>query len=166
VLPFGLLPTATPTPWLYTPPDRHLPVAGEEARDFTLPTLDGEQVSLSDYRGSVVLVNFWTSWCPPCKDEMPALQQAYDRYGEDGLVVLAINVTHLDERPAAEAFAAELELTFPILLDEDGQVSDRLFFVRSLPTSVWIDREGVVRHVQFGEMTPDQIDEWAIKLLN
>jgi len=97
---------------------------------------------------------------------MPALQQAYDRHKDDGLVVLGINTTFMDDLPAAEDFAAGMELTFPILLDEDGQVSDVLYFVRSLPTSVWIDREGIVRHVQFGEMTAEQIEEWAAELLD
>jgi len=166
ILPFGLVPTPTSTPWVYTPPSRHVPKAGEEAQDFTLPTLDGEAVSLSDYRGSVVALNFWASWCPPCKAEMPALQQAYDQHKEEGLVVLGVNTTYIDDRLAAEEFVAELGLTFPILLDEDGRVSDILYFVRNLPTSVWIDREGVIRHVQFGEMTPDQIDEWAVEMID
>jgi len=97
---------------------------------------------------------------------MPALQQAYDRHKEDGLVVLGVNTTYMDERAAAEDFVAKLGLTFPILLDEDGQVSDIHYFIRSLPTSVWIDREGVIQHVQFGEMTPDQIEQWASKLID
>jgi peroxiredoxin len=166
VLPFGLLPTPTATPWIYKPPTRYVPMAGEAAQEFTLPNLDGQAVSLSDYGGSVVVLNFWASWCPPCKAEMPALQQAYDRHKDDGLVVLGINTTFMDDLPAAEDFAAGMELTFPILLDEDGQVSDVLYFVRSLPTSVWIDREGIVRHVQFGEMNAEQIEEWAAELLD
>ena len=90
---------------------------GSPAPDFTLTDLAGELYTLSDHLGQVVLINFWTTWCPPCIEEMPALQEAYDRYREQGFVVLGINWTEDDDREQIEPFIQELELTFPILLD-------------------------------------------------
>ena len=125
------------------------PMEGFLAPDFELTTLDGERITLSELRGQAVLVNFWASWCPPCRSEMPAMQQVYSDFGADGFVILAVNSTHQDRLADVEGFGAERNLTFPILLDQDGQVSAR-YQVRSLPTSFFIDPDGIIQEVVIG----------------
>ena len=125
------------------------PQAGFLAPDFTLETLEGESITLSDLRGQVVLVNFWATWCPPCKAEMPAFQQAYADYTDEGFVILAVNATQQDTIEAITAFRANNGLQFPILLDNNGDVN-RAYQVRSLPTSFFVDKEGVISEVVIG----------------
>ncbi len=96
-----------------------------------------------------MLINLWTSWCPPCKAEMPALQRVYEDYQEQGLEILAVNATNQDRLADAAAFAGQLGLTFPILFDEDGEVS-LLYQLRSLPTTYFIDRQGIIQDVVIG----------------
>lgn len=125
------------------------PRKGFPAPDFTLDTLDGSQMTLSDLRGQVVMINLWTSWCPPCRAEMPAIDNIYQANKEQGLEVLAVNSTFQDSEAAASAFAQELSLSFPILLDRDGAVSRR-YQLRALPTTYFIDRKGIIRDVVLG----------------
>lgn len=125
------------------------PREGFSAPDFTLDLLGGGEVTLSEMRGRVVMINLWTSWCPPCREEMPAIQKVYDDYQDQGLVVLAVNVTDQDSEAAAAAFVDELDLTFPVPLDRDGAVSSR-YQLRGLPSTYFIDREGVIRSVVVG----------------
>ena len=122
------------------------PREGFLAPDFTLDTLDGNQITLSELRGKVVVVNLWTSWCPPCRAEMPAIETVYQENKEQGLEVLAVNSTYQDSEANAAAFVQELGLTFPILLDRDGSVSNR-YQLRALPTTYFIDRQGIIRSV-------------------
>jgi peroxiredoxin len=131
---------------------------GSPAPDFTLPDLHGELQSLSSYRGSVVLINFWTTWCPPCRLEMPALQAAYEKYEQHGFTILAVNWTELDEPDAVEDFALEMGLTFPILMDERGEVSEELFKLRGLPTSVFINGDGIVSEIFIGPLELESIE--------
>jgi cytochrome c biogenesis protein CcmG/thiol:disulfide interchange protein DsbE len=125
------------------------PREGFPAPDFTLNALGGEPATLSAYRGQVVIVNLWASWCGPCRAEMPALQTVYAANQARGLEVLAVNSTYQDSASDAQAFVHELGLTFPILLDEDGAVSRR-YLVRALPSTFFIDRQGVIRTVILG----------------
>lgn len=92
------------------------PREGFPAPDFTLPALEGDEVTLSALRGQVVIINFWTSWCPPCRQEMPAIEQVYGQYRDRGLEVLAVNSTFQDDESAAAAFVQELDLTFSLRL--------------------------------------------------
>jgi cytochrome c biogenesis protein CcmG/thiol:disulfide interchange protein DsbE len=132
---------------------------GFVAPDFTLETLAGGTLSLEEARGQVVLINFWATWCPPCRAEMPAIQRVYDRYQEQGLVVLAVN---LQESPGQiSAFAGELGLTFPILLDRDGAVSET-YRVRSLPTTIFVSRSGVIADLVVGGPLPEPLLESKI----
>jgi len=125
------------------------PQAGFLAPDFTLNTLDGETVTLSDLRGQVILLNIWASWCPPCRAEMPAMQRVWEEYQARGVVVLAVNSTVQDTPADAQAFVTENGLTFPIPLDTSGEVT-RLYRVSSLPTSFFIGADGVIREVVIG----------------
>ena len=125
------------------------PQKGFLAPDFTLKNINGENITLSDYRGQPVLINLWATWCPPCRAEMPDMQQAYERYNEQGFTILAINATNQDNLSAVEDFILEHELTFPVLLDTQGDVS-RLYQLRSLPTSFFVDAEGIIQEVIIG----------------
>lgn len=125
------------------------PQKGFLAPDFTLKTLDGESVTLSDLRGRAVLINFWATWCPPCRAEMPAFQQAYQDYEEQGFMIVAVNATIQDNPEDVAAFIEEYGLNFPIVLDTDGAVNQQ-YHVLSLPTSFFIDKEGIISEVVIG----------------
>ena len=119
------------------------------APDFSLEGIDGRSITLSDLRGQVILINFWASWCPPCRAEMPALQNIYADYSDRGLVVLAVNATNQDELAIIQTFITEHDLTFPIPLDTNGTVN-ALYEVRSLPTTFFISPDGVITEVIIG----------------
>jgi len=125
------------------------PQVGFQAPDFTLTTLSGSDLSLRELRGQGVILNFWASWCPPCKAEMPALQRVYEDYRDQGLVVVAVNVTSQDALPNVQTFVAEHGLTFPIPLDTTGQVA-KMYRVHSLPTTFFIGPDGVIREIVVG----------------
>jgi peroxiredoxin len=137
-----------------TTPDETItaPQNGFLAPDFELETLDGERAALSDYRGQVVLINLWASWCPPCRAEMPAMQAAYTAFQDQGFVILAVNATHQDSLQDATAFVEERGLTFPILLDREGIVAQK-YRSHLLPTSFFVDREGIIRYKTIGSMS-------------
>lgn len=141
------------------------PVAGAPAPDFALKTLDGSEVSLSQFRGQPVLINFWASWCPPCRLEMPDLVRAYEAHKAEGFVVLGVNLTFQDSLPDVQAFVDEFNMTFPVLLDEAGEVTENLYRLRGLPLSVFVNREGVITRVHLGAMTASQIDDYVGELL-
>lgn len=138
---------------------------GQPAPDFSLKTIDGKDFRLSSLKGKAVLINLWASWCPPCRYEMPAIQAAYQKYKDKGLMVLAINFTAQDNLQDAAAFVAEFGLTFPILLDETGDVSIGLYGVRGLPTSYFIDTGGVIQHIQVGAMLPEKLEGYLAAIL-
>lgn len=125
------------------------PQAGFLAPDFTLPDQDGTEVTLSELQGQAVLVNVWASWCSPCREEMPAMQEIYQEYRERGFTILAVNAANQDSRVEADAFVEELGLTFPILYDTDGLVSE-LYQVRALPSSYFILPDGSIQEVVIG----------------
>ncbi|MFO7584258.1 MAG: TlpA disulfide reductase family protein [Anaerolineales bacterium] len=125
------------------------PQAGFLAPDFSLDNLDGESVRLDDLRGSVVLINVWATWCPPCRAEMPAMQRVYEDYQAQGFEILAVNATTQDTFANLGPFVEEYRLTFPILLDVAGEVT-RAYRVMSLPTSFFVGRDGVIREVVVG----------------
>lgn len=120
-----------------------------QAPDFALMTPDDKQVALSDYRGKVVLINFWATWCPPCRTEMPDIRDASLAH-PDNFIVLAVN--NGESAEAANRFAQLFNLPFPILLDRDGAVA-RKYNVQGLPTSFFIDRAGIVRAANMGAMS-------------
>lgn len=132
--------------------------ASQPAPDFTLKRLDGPNLRLAEQRGQVIALNFWASWCAPCRVEMPHLNRLHDKYRDAGFSFLGVNV---DDDPAkAAAEAAKLGIRFPVLLDQIKAVS-KLYGLAAMPTTVLIDRDGQVRHVHQGyrngvEVTYDQ----------
>lgn len=123
------------------------------APDFTLKRLDGTNLRLQELRGQVVLVNFWASWCGPCLQEMPLLDRMHQRYRDAGFAVLGVNVEG-EEKPAREV-AGETGVTFPVLIDAGQKVSER-YALEAMPSSVVIDRDGVVRYVHRGYKPGDE----------
>ena len=133
------------------------PVKGARAPDFTLQRVDGERLSLSGYRGRPVLINFWATWCAPCRIEMPFLQSRYEKYAEShGLKILAVDFD--ESQPEVQAFAERFALTFDVLLDPGGDVQG-LYQIRGYPSSYFVDAQGVVRVVHIGVMSEDQLDK-------
>jgi cytochrome c biogenesis protein CcmG/thiol:disulfide interchange protein DsbE len=125
------------------------PQQGFLAPDFEVKTTTGETIKLSDYRGQGVLINLWATWCPPCRAEMKSIEKVYGEYKDKGLVVLAVNMTYQDDPTKIAPFITEQGLTFPILLDETGDVGHD-YQLRSLPSSFFIGRDGIIREVVIG----------------
>lgn len=142
------------------------PEVGLTAPDFTLELMSGGQVSLSSLRGNAVVINFWASWCGPCRAEMPAIENIYNEYKQQGLVVLAVNATIQDSLIEAQAFVTQYGLTFPILLDSDGTVSNA-YRLSGLPTTYFIGRDGVIKKINIGgPLTEAQLRIEIENLLN
>ena len=131
-----------------------MPAVGTAAEDFRLVDLEGKQQSLSQYRGKIVLVNFWATWCKPCTTEMPAMQTAYDQLRDKGFVVLAVN--ELEDEAKVREHITQYGHTFPVLLDRDNKVANQ-FGVFGLPVSVFIDETGVVREYIKGGLLTEQV---------
>ena len=126
---------------------------GLPAPEFRLPLLQSGDAALSDYRGRPVVVNFWASWCEPCRTEMPDLISAHAAHRTSGLEVLAVNLTDQEVRRDVRVFVAELGMTFPVLLDERGRTR-RQYELVLIPTTVFVDTAGVVRLLHSGPLTP------------
>ncbi len=122
-------------------------LAGQSAPDFVLKSATGENVRLSEYRGDVVMINFWATWCGPCRQEMPLLDELYARYQRVGFSLLGINID--DDSRRAMAMVDELGVSFPVLFDEHKEVS-KLYEVEAMPVTILLDREGTVRHIHHG----------------
>ena len=120
---------------------------GQKAPNFTLTSLDGEKFSLADYKGEkMVMLNFWASWCPPCRVEMPEMEKYYEQYQEqDNIEILAVNMTTIERgsQDKVPQFVEELGLTFPVLMDQDGNVKD-LYDVMVYPTTYIVNEEGII----------------------
>ncbi|WP_077213635.1 peroxiredoxin family protein [Bacillus dakarensis] len=134
------------------------------APDFTLKDMNGKVVSLEDYKGKKILLNFWATWCPPCREEMPHMQELYEEYKNDGFVVLAVNMVNTEKNPVVvEDFVEEFQLSFPILLDEYGEVAYQ-YEVLSYPTSYFIDTDGIIRSKVIGALNKKYMYEEMIRL--
>lgn len=127
------------------------------SRDFSAQLLTGENIQLSNYRGKVVMLNFWATWCPPCRAEMPAIQEAYDMYQERGFIVLAIN--NAETPSQIQDFVDAFSLDMPMVLDVDGRLQ-RSFGIRSYPTSIFINKEGFIYATHTGMLTPLQLIDY------
>ena len=117
------------------------------APDFTLPSRGGEAVTLSELKGQVVMINFWATWCGPCRQEMPLLEEMYARYNRMGFTLLGVNVE--EDSRGADAYLRETPVSFPILFDNDNEVS-KLYDVIAMPSTVILDKEGNVRYLHKG----------------
>ena len=122
-------------------------LTGQTAPDFALKSSSGENLRLSEYRGDVVMVNFWATWCGPCRQEMPILDELYSRYQRVGFSLLGVNID--DNSSKAMNMVSELGVTFPVLFDSRKEVSE-LYDVDAMPVTLLIDREGTVRYVHQG----------------
>jgi peroxiredoxin len=124
------------------------PSRAQAAKDFSLSTPEGTTFRLADYRGKVVFLNFWATWCPPCKEEMPAMERLHQHYRDKGLVVLAVSVD-AEGAPIVKPFVKEYKLTFPVALDPKMTVAEQ-YGVRGLPTSFLVDRRGALVGLALG----------------
>ena len=124
--------------------------SGYRAPEFTLKSQNGKNLSLKELRGQVVMINFWATWCAPCRQEIPALNMLYEKYRDTGFVLLGVNVD--TESDNAIQMASKLKTTYPILFDTDKRASV-LYQVSAMPTTILIDRDGKVRYIQKGYVT-------------
>lgn len=137
--------------------------ATELAKDFTLKSKDNGNMRLSEQRGNIVMVNFWASWCGPCREELPEMEALYQEYADLGFEILAVNV---DDHPdKANVLLDDIEVSFPVLFDTAGEVSE-LYDVNAMPTTVIIDRDGNQRILHEGYRKGDEVKyKKAIKML-
>lgn len=120
---------------------------GQLAPDFALKSSTGENLRLSEYRGDVVMINFWATWCGPCRQEMPLLDELYTRYERVGFNLLGVNID--DDPRRAMQMVEDLGVSFPVLFDTRKEVS-KLYNVEAMPVTILVDREGTVRYVHHG----------------
>ncbi|MGM0402014.1 MAG: redoxin domain-containing protein [Chloroflexota bacterium] len=153
-------PTSTPTEEATANPQP--PQEGNPAFDFTLQTLEGEEVSLSDFRGQAVMLNFWASWCGPCRIEIPHMIELYKETHDQDFEIVAVNLRENTDR--VEDFVQRFDIPFPVLLDEKGRIG-AAYHVQGIPTSIFIDEEGVIRHVHVGALTEDALQHYVDDLL-
>lgn len=127
------------------------------APNFALYSLTDDMVELSNFRGQSIILNFWASWCGPCRYEMPELIRIYETYQDKGLVILAVNMTFQDKLESVHDFADEFDLPFPVLLDEDGTVTNE-YHILGVPMTLFIKADGTISSQYIGAMTGQQID--------
>lgn len=130
------------------------PDLNDVAPDFTLKTPEGQNMSLSDFRGKTVILNFWATWCGPCKLEMPFFQAVYEQRSADGLVVIAVDV--MEDASTVGQFVSNMKLTFPVLLDIKSEVAQQFCLPQALPATLFIDKEGIVRAGKVGAFLNQQ----------
>ncbi|MBK3494867.1 TlpA family protein disulfide reductase [Viridibacillus sp. YIM B01967] len=139
---------------------------GQMAPDFELETLDGKKVKLSDFQGKKVILNFWATWCPPCKEEIPHMQKYYEKFAkEDNFEIVAVNLTNKDKSiEYVKEFAKTYEITYPVLLDTEGKQMKQ-YKIRIIPTTFYIDTKGVIQENKPGPVDQDSMKE-SIKSLD
>jgi peroxiredoxin len=139
-----------------------VPQIGFQAPDFKLNDLNGNSYQLSEFKGKAVLLNVWASWCKPCQAEMPALQNIYEQYKDKNIVFLAVNSTRQDSLSDVTNFVNNYNLTFPVLLDYDGSVSNT-FHIQALPTTFFINPNGIIQEIIIGGPMSEALLEIRIK---
>ncbi|QDI91981.1 thiol-disulfide oxidoreductase ResA [Salicibibacter cibarius] len=130
---------------------------GDQAPNFTLINMDGERVELADYEGQGVFLNFWGTYCPPCEEEMPYMEDQHQAYLDDDVEILAVNVG--ESELTIDRFVDRLQLTFPILMDENSDVMD-YYGVGQLPATYMIDENGEVVHIRVGGMSEEHVQDF------
>lgn len=137
---------------------------GSMAPDFTLNTLEGKQISLKEYRGKKVILNFWATWCPPCREEMPEMQKFYQDYRQKNVEILAVNLEYSETKPEKiRDFVKDYELGFSIPLDEKN-TTGKQFRAVSIPTSYFIDEEGIITKMHIGPMDYKSMEDEIQKM--
>jgi len=137
------------------------PAVGKLAPDFTLQNTNGETVTLSALRGGPVMVNFWATWCVPCGEEMPYMQQMYDTYSPKGLVFLSIDLAESADKVLS--YLTERSLTFRVLLDSKQEVAVDKYGVQGVPTTILVDKNGVIQKIQVGSfISREQLETWLL----
>jgi peroxiredoxin len=139
------------------------PVVGDEAPNFTLTNLQGEEVDLKSLRGKAVMINFWGTWCPPCRSEMPAMQKMYEKYRQQGFEIIAVNIAETEV--AVDSFAKRYGLTFPIWLDRDRDVVKQ-YKIGPLPSTLFLNREGIITDRVEGALDQARLEYYILKALN
>jgi len=142
-------------------------VVGKQAPDFALSDLNDKPYRLSDFRGKVVFLNFWATWCKPCREEMPSMEVLYKNFEKDGLVVLAVSIDRVTTTKDIPPFVKGMNLTFPVLIDSWGQ-TDKPYKRMGVPETFIIDQEGVIREIVIGPRDWTRLDSLPVitKLLN
>jgi len=151
--------------WLMLLPrgeDEAMLTVGQAAPDFNLASLDGGQIQLSELRGRPVVVNFWATWCTPCRREMPDFQSVFERFEKDGLMVIGLNVG--EARVGIEQFRDQVGFTFPILIDKEEE-AQTAYRILPLPATFFIDRTGKINAIYQHQMSAAQIESEAIRIL-
>lgn len=138
------------------------PEVGETAPDFEFEDSEGHTASLSDFRGEVVLLNFWATWCGPCTFEMPFIQQVYDEWQRSGLRVLAINLG--DSADTVNSFLEEHGLSFPVLLNPNSELVGR-YNIEFIPTTFFLDEDGIIQHIEVGAFSSKEAIESILSQL-
>ncbi len=138
------------------------PVESGPAPDFTLTTFDGETITLSDLRGQVVIINFWASWCPPCRDEAAYLEATWRKYRDLGVVFLGVD--YVDTEPNALAYIEEFGITYPSGPDIGEKIA-LAYRIKGVPETFYVDKQGEVRGVKIGPLFPPELDEIIEELL-
>jgi cytochrome c biogenesis protein CcmG/thiol:disulfide interchange protein DsbE len=138
------------------------PLQDGQAPDFTLTTFEGETLTLSELRGQVVIINFWASWCPPCRDEAPYLEATWRKYKDRGVVF--IGVDYVDARPNALAYIDEFEITYPNGPDIGERISEA-YRIEGVPETFYVDKAGRLRGVHIGPLSPPILDNKIEELL-
>ena len=134
---------------------------GKVAPDFQLPDLNDKQLRLSDYRGKVVFLNFWATWCKPCREEMPSMEVLYKNFEKDGLVILAVSIDRVTTKKDIPPFVKGLNLTFPVLVDSWGQ-TDKRYKLMGVPETYIIDQQGVLREKVIGPRDWTRLDNLKV----
>jgi len=142
-------------------------VVGKTAPDFSLSDLNDKPYRLSDFRGKVVFLNFWATWCKPCREEMPSMEVLYKNFEKDGLVVLAVSIDRVTTTRDIPPFVKGMNLTFPVLIDSWGQ-TDKPYKRMGVPETFIIDQQGVIREIVIGPRDWTRLDSLPVitKLLN
>lgn len=137
--------------YLFPPHHDHrvAPQIGFTAPQFTLTTLEGDTLDLSQTQAQVIVLNFWATWCPPCRAEMPTFERLSREFGPDQVLFIGVNATFQDNLTNIHQFVKENDITFPILLDLDGKVS-RVYQIQAFPTTFLLERDKTIRNMMIG----------------
>ena len=132
------------------------------APDFTLNTFEGQEITLSELRGKVVVINFWASWCPPCRDEAPYLEEMWQKYKDQGVVFLGVD--YVDTEPEALSYIDEFGITYPNGPDLGTEISQS-YRIRGVPETFFVAKDGTLRGVKIGPLYPPELEDWILELL-